>query len=257
MKLILFFVCFSFSRYVYSEDVDKKNILSFDKDFIEVLLITKEITRRFPPSQFIYITVGKSLTPISALLHVMGHEVVNLPFTKGNQWDPDKHGEYFSEHLSEFLPSVTELFNKKILFLDYVVNGSFRKFLTMLKDFESRNKSYNGKFDYLCFITEYNRIGHEEWIFSNNRIDPKKYYLLHQDSIWNFNKKLIFSEYKPYSEYLDSFEAPANIHSKYIKPSKNNMYLELIIEIKNMYQRYLNLNSYELNSLCGLYLSGL
>lgn len=103
----------------------------------EISDLVTEITHRFPPDQYYYVGVGRSPTPIIALLQELGLDALNLPLTQLNShaanvdrrfpagFEPLKprEQERLFEHFERFLPTPQQLKGRRILLIDYTING--------------------------------------------------------------------------------------------------------------------------------------
>ena len=89
----------------------------------------KEIQKRFPPSQYYYVAVGRSPVLLVTYLKLKNPGSAGyLPATKA-KWASnldmvsEEDQTYLREHLKRFLPSDDELGGRKILLIDHVQSG--------------------------------------------------------------------------------------------------------------------------------------
>lgn len=100
-----------------------------------------EIIQRYPPEEYFYVGVGRSPTPVIAFLqeYLPAHSASNLPFggvtADDHLWvftqkDGRDHidwekgwGPNMDHHFKKFLPTPDQLGGRKILLVDYIVNG--------------------------------------------------------------------------------------------------------------------------------------
>ena len=105
-----------------------------NEEYTEVRDITRELMRRFPPSEYVYLELGRSPAPFGAVAEAMSPGSTRaLPFTgAGFLWSLTKDGtrsirasnerawERVNEHLGHYLPDPRDLGGKKIVIIDYV-----------------------------------------------------------------------------------------------------------------------------------------
>jgi hypothetical protein len=103
----------------------------------EVRHLTQKVLEICPPQECFYVGVGRSPTPVMALMELLFPEnLVTLPLTYFRYDYPgashSERGRYFLSkiqeqrlrlHLKRFLPSPEDLKNKKLLLIDFAITG--------------------------------------------------------------------------------------------------------------------------------------
>ena len=127
-----------------------------------------------------------------------------------------------NEHIDGYLgPILKKSPGKKVLFLDYVVNGSFKDALSVFNSYLLKSAPLI-QHDYLAFGSNISAIGQEDWLPSEKFIDLGKYE-------WEFHRKLKTSHYERFAEHEGWI--PEVIPNKYIPPKANPNYNLLKNEI--------------------------
>ncbi len=113
-------------------------LLSLDQEvFIKIRDLTLRILGQFPPDKYHYVGIGRSPTPIMALMEELGIEISQIPLTKfqyptdsesrwnypsGEPLGPYQLNELF-EHFDKFLISPSLVGDKKLLIIDFQNQG--------------------------------------------------------------------------------------------------------------------------------------
>ncbi len=97
-------------------------------DYAELSRILQYLVKEYPPDQYLYVGMGRSPTPLIALAKAALGEsrALSLPLSHiGNRiYFPSKEEEdYMDKHFRHFLPTVKELKGRKILLIDFALNG--------------------------------------------------------------------------------------------------------------------------------------
>lgn len=99
-------------------------------EYEEVRNLVMEMVKRYPPSQYHYVGLGRSPTPVMALVRALGASTSNVPlsaFRYGEKTKPDLTKEKYSQlssHFGHYLPKKEELGSKKLLVLDNAQSGA-------------------------------------------------------------------------------------------------------------------------------------
>jgi hypothetical protein len=178
-----------------------------------------ELTKRAPPQDYLYVGIGRSPTALITFLSILyPGSGIQLPLTQAQYLERNhkhfaKAREITDLHFEQFLgPQIEKLKGRKLMFLDFVVNGSFQSALNMISDFLSR-KYPHVKYDFMALSTRYNVIGKEGWIPLN------KVLIVDNPSNNEFYRRLVISYYDTISEY-GSWHAGYFYDDVYEKPKK-------------------------------------
>ncbi|OFZ84421.1 MAG: hypothetical protein A2603_03210 [Bdellovibrionales bacterium RIFOXYD1_FULL_55_31] len=100
------------------------------KSYDETRDVALHILERFPPDQYWYVGLGRSPTPITAFLELLGVDgITTLPLSGMKSFDGYKdlpkaelRSRLYS-HFDSWLPSAMDLDNRKLLLIDYASTG--------------------------------------------------------------------------------------------------------------------------------------
>lgn len=160
------------------------------EEFKSIQIASESIMEKFPPAEYIYLGVGRSPTPIVAYLSLVvpKKQVSQIPYSRAKETETDynrkiqdstpymlkeiqiKHKNLVMNHFDEYIPKLLKTNpGKKIVFIDYVVNGSFKSFLNIAKIYFEKHQK-NVTFEHLALLNEISLIGKEEWLGKNNTV---------------------------------------------------------------------------------------
>lgn len=188
-----------------------KDIVEFETH--EIYEIYRALTKMYPPENHIYIGIGRSPTPVLALIEAIGQNKVNVPLSRVT-------GDYLSQkerlslyrHFERFLPKPKEIENNSIILIDYTVSGI------------SLKSAHEYILDY------YNSLGAHISIKSFALVDKRHYPNTNSKGVLpeKIALKLERHGYDPLSEYgRYNIEKEADQESLYKTP---NPYYQLLVE---------------------------
>jgi hypothetical protein len=199
-------------------------------EYLGVRTIAQGVTQRATPSSHVYVGVGRSPSAVIAFLQNQGHAAVNLPLTRANdvleKVQPPSDPRYASEldftrreflydHFDAFLgPVIPELRGKKLLFIDYVVNGSFHSALTMLSQYlQARHPEV--AYEHLGFSSSSALRSDWDWLDSAHWLDLGQ-------APYEFHRLLKVSHFEQIAEH--GAWQPAWSNEEYTKPKVRPQY---------------------------------
>lgn len=105
-------------------------------EFSQIRDIAEEVLDQFPPTEYFYVGLGRSPTPIIAYFHATGIQGArNLPLSGFRLYPPSENRDHSHQtlfvfwegkilnHFRLFLPTLEELGDKKIILIDYAQFG--------------------------------------------------------------------------------------------------------------------------------------
>lgn len=182
-----------------------------------------EIVQKASPDEFVYVGIGRSPTPIITLLSILyPGSTVGLPFTGASQiektiqisqqYNNNKTAE-LDRHFQEILgPVIKNLNGRKLLFMDYVVNGSFFSALRLLNDFLKRK--------YPHVQSDYIVLANSVWPLSEI---PKEKLISVNNNHWEFERRLKVSYYHEVSPF-GAWHLTGNTEDGAYEPAKPQHY---------------------------------
>ena len=103
--------------------------ISFDEAgrYAELRTLALELLRRYPPSEYFYLGLGRSPAPLMAFLEAAGLDYRTLPLSKlkgALQEFPERHvQQQLRPHLAAYLPEAGAVAGRRLLLVDFVFNG--------------------------------------------------------------------------------------------------------------------------------------
>jgi len=146
------------------------------KNLREIKKISKYIRRNYPESNYHYVTVGRSPTPIEVYLRVTGTPVTNLPLSGGRTLLQVGANELFRTHFKRQVPDPK---GKKLLFIDYSVNGgTFYALDRQLEALKSSSDISSDSYEFLVIASKSSADGWLKSFFEGSINAPHQIYKL-------------------------------------------------------------------------------
>lgn len=187
--------------------------------------MTEYIKEHCPPSECIYVGIGRSPTPVLAILESSAsNHVTHLPLTYGREFKDSGRGltalerERLFQHFDHFMPHKDILNNKKILLIDFTLSGDGLELSSQhIKEWA---KSRSGKFNVSQFAIDL--IGDDD--------TPSRKYISLSDDYKDIADKFVlkkYSEYSKYGQFQVAYQETNPANFIYSPPQLNPRYDEL------------------------------
>lgn len=110
------------SKFPYNNSVLSEALDLVEMHQQELQRLTAKIQKNYPPSDYIYVGVGRSPALVTAFLDALGSEVINLPLSNLSNKKEGQSLDYntLSKHFESFLLTDSK---KKMLFIDFSTRG--------------------------------------------------------------------------------------------------------------------------------------
>lgn len=188
--------------------------------------MTEEIKSYCPPSDCIYIGVGRSPTPLIAILESDNeNKTIHLPLTYGREFKdegrditPNERKRLF-KHFETFIPIDSDFKKKRILLIDFTLTGEGLNSAN-----EHLNEWINSKklnFNLSQFAIDL--IGDDD--------TPTRKYISLSDDFSEISEQFVLKKYSQYSRYEQFNVSLSDLEDqRYIPPNKNPAYHDLKVE---------------------------
>lgn len=205
-------------------------------DFNEVARVSLELIEEYPPSEYFYVGVGRSPTPVMAFLNgVIDPEIfINVPLSglASLAWYREVDSEnihdiyairsaHLKAHLKMFLPAADKLAGRRLLLIDFVASGStLIEAGRQVRDFYDQSGEPNTTIESLALISSRTKYSTREKL----EIAQIHSLLIGDGFHWKLRDRAYreFAEYEPFyvmGTDLENYQKPKRLETEFYRLS--------------------------------------